>query len=282
MFGRYLRTLVTVLSSATGYRGLLLQPLTSALGFFCLSMALLSLSTSLRFQVRQLPEWRKLAENTWQEIATHFPEDLVATWDGQRLDLQGTPVSVNYPSFFMPSEWQLPSQLLQIEKETPGSEKLNQTQSLFFLSQTELSARNRHQEWISFPVSTLLEGQPTFTLNQETLPSFLALAKAQVESSLQFLGGVFFLLAPGWLIVSRLWEVLFNSLFLFFFLRFDGRRWPWKKAFQLGLYLAVPAEVIFQVTTWLYPSLTLPMFSLSFWVLAVVVYLSGRTNSAID
>jgi hypothetical protein len=91
-----------------------------------------------------------------------------------------------------------------------------------------------------------------------------------------------YLLAPIWLILSRLWEVLFNSLFLFFFLRFDGRRWPWRKVFQLGLYLAIPAEVVYQVTTWLYPQLQLPMFSLSFWVLAVVVYLSGRPLSRAD
>lgn len=276
MFRRYLTTLNTVLTSATGYRALLQQSLGSTLAFFVVTLILLSFSSSLRFQVRQLPQLETFLSQTLQEIQTHFPVLFSAVWDEQTMNLMGVPLDVSYPSFVKPNDWHLPLYLARIEENEPSAEKLDQAQSLFFVSETQLYARNSQQQWVNFPLSSVLEGQTAFTLNQETLPTFLATLETQGRASLKFLLYVVYLMAPVWLVLSRLWEVLFNSLFLFFFLRLDNRAWPWKKVFQFGLYLAIPAEIIYQLSAWLYPSLNLPMFSLSFWVLALVVYFSPR------
>lgn len=276
MFRTYFATLTTVFTTATGYRHLLQQSLASALLFFCLSLVVLSLSTSLRFQTRQLPQLQQLTEQTLQEISDTFPANFEATWNETNLTFLGTPVDVAYPSFVKPGEWQLPSHLARIENAEPSQEILAQSSSQLFITPTQVYSRNRQTGWNNFPMTTVLEDVPAFTLNQNTLPQFIAVAKIQIANFFQFLLMAVYFLAPIWLILTRLWEVLFNSLFLFFFLRIDGQGWSWRKVFQMGLYLAIPAEVIYQATAWLYPEVNLPMFSISFWVLALVTYLSTK------
>lgn len=278
MLRNYWNTLLTVFTSPTGYRGLLLKSNLSALGFFCLSIVFLSLSQSIRWQQRQVPLLQQRLTQTLQELQTTFPPDFQAVWNGEELQLDGLPVTVKYPSFISTTQWQLPSNLATIDSNNPSPETLDQSQSLFYLSENQVYAQNSQQEWVEFPIISLLQDQPSFTLNQETLPQWLGTLSDQLKKSLKFATLVVVITGPVWLILARLWEVFFNTLFLFFFFRLDGRKWPWRKTFQLGLYLAIPAEFIHQVASWLYPHLSWSMFNLSFWILAMVVYLNIRSR----
>jgi len=276
MLKSYLITLTTVISSTRGYLDLLRDSWRSTWAFFVITLFLLSLSSIAHFYIKQVPEYKKDISQTFSEIATHYPADFSMVWNGQFLTMTGVPLKVGYPAYIQADSYRLPQFLFQFQDQEAYRDQLKDTQSLFVITPSAIYAQNRTQEWVDFKIADALDANTPFEINATNLPNVLGAWRETADSYLSLVTTGIAILLPFWLILSRVWDALLNSILLYFFFRLDSIAFKWKKCLQLALYVTIPAELIHQISDWLYPSLSLPMFAISFWTILMIIYYTLR------
>lgn len=271
-----------LLTSPREYWVLIQNKTSRILLFFVISCLILSISQIFWFQLKTLPVIRSGIATVATEVITHFPSALELEWNGERLDSNQTrPVTIYYPSVIQAEALQLPQFLGYY---VPGIEDLDQVsaelkeRSLFIITPSTIWMRDQGQNWSPFPLDTLL-GSESVVVNQSSLPQVLDSITGQVNELVSLLSIFSWILIPPLFILGRLWEALFQTLLLYFLIKLFRPQFSWVQAWRLSLLITLVATLIEEITLWVYPGLTLPMFALAFWCVAATVFWTVRPRT---
>ncbi len=277
----YLRNVGSSLTSLAQYPLFLKRRLSWSLLFLLISYLVLGLVSASRIVWKDIPELETKANQTLEEVRLNFPADLSLEWNGQQLTHTGnSALKVPYPSFISPADLDLPPVLVyHLNQSIPEDQFAQQLpeRSLIVVTPTELYMNDLQGDWNQIQLSELL-GADSFSLNQATLPQYLDQAKAGLENSRGVLQiGTFFFI-PVLLTLARIWSLAIETLLAFVLTRLNGIPLSLRHLFQLNLHIIVVAEVINLASQFLYGNHHWPLFSLTFWLLWVLIMITQRSQ----
>jgi len=276
---KYLATLQATLTQPEYYIDILNQNIWSSIKFLLISYLLIGLIVSTIIVQIDIPKLQSQFAQAMAELKTYYPKGLEIKWDNNQLTTNTSePVRVNYPTV-VATKYRLQEQLALInpQLETPS----NNEKSLFILSKDKLWFQENNQSWNQLPLSAIPGFEHPITLNQGSIGQVTQSWQETVVNLLnkiKFTVPIFF---PILLLFSRLVSNLIDVLLIFLISRISFRKFSFPKIWQISLHVMVVSEIISQITGYLYPNLTIQMYSISYWVWFTAVLFKLRNVQAV-
>lgn len=229
--------------------------------------------SGVHFWVVNTPKYNDQIDHTVGEIREYYPTDWKFEWDGTSLHSFPEEIkTINFPSA-MPQSETLPESLAIVDTTTDTPP--DNIPALIYVNTNTLYVNSLSGFWSDLPLTELL-GNEEFSIDREKVIAELPNAERQVKSSLS-VAPVFITAGMSiGLFVVRLISLLFDVIIIHFILSMMKKPLPYKKVFQLSLHILIPVEVIQQLTNLIYPSLDLPMFTISFWTITTLILFHFR------
>lgn len=271
----YWHVLTQSLTSTSYYLELIKGRFGFSLRFFVISIIVLGLSTAARINHRQLPMINGQLMKSLKQLETNYPPDLELIWTGHQLEISPPQeLAVPYPVATNQLLPELPSNLSYLVPEPKSIDEISYS-SLLVLTPDQLFVNDLRHNWTQADLKLFLP-EERIVINQATLPQRLAQTETWLDQAFKQLKQANYVVSPLVLLILRSWVGLLHGVLIFLLLRLNQIKLEFRKSIQLSLHIIVMAEVVFQLSAWLYPQLTLPMFSLAFWLILVYILLSQR------
>ena len=270
---KFKKGLVLSFTDLNFYVDILNSPLKFSLKFVFFFYILIGIISGIYFAIVKVPEYRSIVDQTELEIREYYPADWMFDWDGESLaSLPLGKKTINFPSS-LPKRESLPESLAIIDAQTTNSPE--NIPALIYINSKNLYVNSLSGFWSDLALSDLL-GEEKFNLNREILMQKLPSYTSEAKSSLSIIP---ILVTAGMsigLFLTRLLSLIFDVIIIHFIMTLLKKPIPYKKVFQLTLHILVPVEVLQQATTLFYPTLDIPMFTISFWTLTVLILFHFR------
>jgi hypothetical protein len=269
----YLHSLFNTFSSPRYYLDVLNTRFSFSVRFFIISYALLSLISTGLFWSVSLPKFQQQVKVNLAQAIQSYPQDLVISWDKNHLQTNSsTPIEVPYPSFLRQSN--LPNSFGYIAPQVTQISDIKSVlpqSSLFVVGERELYLATAQGGWSAKPLNQMVGFDESFTIDQETAPLLISDAMLFFNE----LAGVVKVVYPVFiflfLLVTRTISLMISSLLLYFMYRLLQRPFTFRKTLQLSLHIAVVAELVHIITSQFFPMSSLDMFSITYWVYALII-----------
>lgn len=262
------------ISSLEFYKKALQSSLGQMLRFYLLFMILVVAVLSAHYWLDTKPKYQQYAETVFEEVARHYPSDLVISWDGRELRSTETPLTIPFPTSLPKNLNSLSEHLLIITSEP---EPVPQESTLFIATPTHLYTANQGQVSQGVALADLL-GEDNMYIDQDTAPSFLETTTEQTAMLLNITGYVFPAVSYIFLVSTSLVLLVFDTAVIFLFIKLQQLSISYKQLLQLGLAVLIPAQIIELVTVLANLDVPISMLSLSFWILFIVVFFSLKRS----
>lgn len=277
----FLRTIKKTLTQPAYYFEIMQAKFWFVFRFFSLSLILLGLLMAVRFNQRSIPQLKTGFNQALAELKNNYPVELMIEWDGSKLELStDDPITIGYPSNWpgiLPAEIEQPTQLAYLTDQDLTSDEINKeftVDSWFVIDQDQLFVSDLNQGWNSQLLSPLFP-EPR-SISAENLDQFINEIQQTVESYLQAIQASSYFVIPLALIMTTLWTLLIESVILFLLFKLNRLGLNFGQTFKFSLQVGVVAELVNQLSIWLYPDLNWPMFSLTFWLVTIYVFWTQR------
>lgn len=275
-------TLIGTFTSAQYYRDILQAPVGFTVRFFIIAMILLGLTRAVYVHVKLVPNWKLQLTSVINQLERDFPNELVITWNGQSLQTSNQQiVEVPYPTSMKPETDFWPPVFGYIVPESispPDFSNKVPSRSLFVASANQLFVSDSEGYWSDVPLHTVPGFDQEFTLSRATLPTFITSARNWTAEFWNWASSAVVFFSAAYVLLAGLWMSLLEGLFAYLVLRFSGLQLPYRKAVQVSFHLVIVAEVISQITLWLYGPTDIPLFSITFWSLFAYVIFTIRNS----
>lgn len=278
----FIYALKNSLTQTKYYLDILQAPLNFSLRFFFISFLILSLFAAIKFNYADLPKIKQNLLSTINDLQHYYPENLLIKYDNQTLGLyqqeanqesQLKLLEIDYPNYINREQLNLPKKLLTFSQEAdPNNLQQNLPNSTFILATPKKFYLNSQNSWQEFSYENYPGFEQNFLINKQNLADYSQAWIKIIEETSTLLKYLIFILLPIFLILSRLWIVAIDGLFIYLFLKIGGSKLSIKNVFAWSLHIMVIAELVNQISKTLYQNLTLPMFTLTFW--GIFLYLS--------
>ncbi len=277
----YLITLRNILTKPAYYLVVVKAKFWFVFRFFCLSMILLGLLMALRINQRLVPQLENEISQALRELKDNYPEELRLEWTGAKLKLSTEElVVVDYPSNWheiLPVDLQQPEKLAYLTGQNLATDELSQnmpTSSWLVIDQDQIYFSDFNQNWSGQPLTSFFtESQ---TINSANLDQIISKLEQNIQNYSQTARFVTYLVTPMLLLVTTLWALLIETVILFLLFKLNRLTLTFNQTFKLSLQVGVVAELVNQISAWLYPELRWPMFALTFWLVTIYVIWSQR------
>lgn len=289
----YLETLKLSFTSIIYYFKLIHLPWHHSLRFFLISLILLSFFPAWQITRRDLPLLKQSLNETFTEIKTNYPDNLIIDYHNQQLNLSdknliGTDIDspiwpndlfVSWPSSLKKLNDNLNNQIPQFfliythSLDSTYLDQLKNQNSTFLVANPNQFYFNDQGTWISNSWQDL--ELSAFSLNKETLISRIdQWQNGFLDKIFKDLEIAVYILMPIFLMLSRGLMAFFYALLVWFLNNIVIKKISYLQSLQLTWHMMVVAETINQLTKHFYTNLTLPMFSLTFWAVCwlVIIY----------
>ncbi len=272
----YIKTLWGSISSPQFYIFVLNKKLFFSIRFFIISYILIGLIISGIIVTVDFPEYKRMTQQVRDELIEQYPNDLLLTWDNQTLSTSSNnPVLVDYPSIIDKKD-RIYKKLAIIDPSLPINQNDDfstvsdhvATSSAIVVTDSMLLVRSA-KNWNSFFLQELPGFETPFSLSKENLPQISQQIVSLIQSALdviKYLVPIFF---PLLLLVSRVINILIDAILAYLVFRLWNKNLSYWKILQVGLHVAIPAEIIAQTTGYVYGPQEIPMFALTFWILFI-------------
>lgn len=271
----YLQTLIGTLTTPQFYIRILNSSFWFSFRFVFISYLIIGIALASVMILFDFPQYQNKFNQSMVEVEQNFPSDLEISWQQQKLSINREVLVVPYPSFF-PELDSLPTSFItfipQLDESNPETSfQFVDASSYFLVSDSHFLFTNINNQWQNMELNQIPGMEQDFTITKNSIPYYTHLWKTEFSEILQTFKKITIVAYPAILFIIRFWFALFNSLICYFFLKLFNKNFPWKKVFQICLHLLIPAELITQITSRLYPSSSLPMFELTFWITFLVL-----------
>ena len=279
----YLKALLGTFTTTVYYRDVVKAPVSFSLKFFVASLLLLSLIRIGLFWQRELPQFHQQLEFASTELEKHFPSDLTITWDGQKLESSSSgPIPIYYPSNW--DHANLPKMLGYLDTHSQSLSELQQktkTSALFFVTDKNLYLAQATSGYSTLPLAEFSPLVSPLTITQTELKNHRAEWLKNIWQAglpLFIVGSVLY---PLYLWATVLLSITIMSWMGWYVTKTFGQAFAFKRIWQVGLHLAVVAQSIALIQVWFWPTLHLPLFSITFWLYFTLVMIDLVRNSAL-
>ena len=235
---------------------------------------MLSLLATGLFVTVDTPFLKQKVQQGLAELQQNYPTDLQISWDQKVLTSTATqPITVKYPSFFHPDT--LPENFGYIDTQASSVDdvfKKVDGKSFFVVTKDQAYVSDDQTTWSNLPLNEMAGFDHSFTITKQNLPDFITTWQQQLSDMLSALAFVY---PIGYFVIStsaHLLGLLINSLFAFYILRLLRRRFAYIKIFQIFLHVSVIAEFVQLIAAHLFPQSGLPMYTITFWGFALVIF----------
>lgn len=273
----YLHQLVALATSAKAHFSLARRPLWQNVVFFLVTFLFLGFARGLYTQATALPALHSAINASIDEAERHYPEQLEITWDTQALRLNQAPLTVPYPQTIVPTDWQLPTTLAYYtDQPITSPESVVQNTSFLLLDPTTLYINNRGR-WSSLPLTELPGFEHEFTINASNRTEMSATVKQLTAATITALKPMVVITYTLFAGPVHLWMGLVDGLIVYLLLKLYRANSSFPQVFALCLFSLLLAEAITLLGTMLYQELTVPLQTISFWiVLSYVLIVNHR------
>lgn len=273
----YGRHLLGLLTSVEHYHQALRVRSWVYLAFFVLTYLWLGWLGGLQLRAQVMPLIREQLAQLSQQAITNYPADLQIDWDGRQLHVNRDQLDVPYPFAFSNPDNQIPPLMAQFRNQpTTAAELQTQTPaSWLVITPTEVLVFSQ-PDWNHLALTELPGMEHAFSLTQSNVVTLAPQLAANTYSLLRRLSWAVVAAAPLGLMVLRGWTILLDSLLIWLLLKLYGVKAPFVGVVQLGLCIGITAQLISQLAGLLYPDMTLPLFAISFWVIATYALMTFK------
>ncbi len=277
----YFRTLTALLSQTRPYVEELAKPFFQTLVFFLISFGLMGLISALHFVVVDVPQLKAQTSQVLTEVDQRFPAELAINWDEQTLSHnQAEPLVIPYPSIFDPNQLEFPPVLAYHFNQAYAPESFNAllpTPSLSVITTDTLFVTDFQGAWNQIPLHEVPYFAQPFTINRQSLPTLIKTVSTSLESFFASLNILAFLFFPLLWISQHAWAIVPNSFLVYFLFRLNGLPLKFSQILHLSMPIMVVAGLINFIANYLYPTMTVPLLSISFWLILISVVISQRS-----
>jgi hypothetical protein len=278
MINTYLQELVSYLTDPRYYYEAARRSFGSRLLFFVVSIGILSISMSVRVHTRFIPQLKDGVSKLSSELVTKYPADYQFAWDGATFTAQPAQLTIPYPADTNPSELSLPSQAGFIDTtRTEFTEtELATFSALLAVSQQKLYVHQQTGQWQSLALQDVLGSEPQ-TLTAETAGVFAQEAAQFLQTLIDRLTPVMYIVMPSLLIFGTLWQHFFDFVLITILFQLGSRKQSPGTTLKMILPLLVVVTALVEVALWLYPSslATFPLRQVAFWILFTYIFWFG-------
>lgn len=275
MLKNFARTILESVLSIEFYHRLIFFPLKASI-YFYLCFLLVAVGMQLiPLYFSTIPRFEKGITGSLQELQTHYPDDLVLTWDGSTLQSTHPELPVYYPTPL--------KEALKLTKTNPylayfnaSSSTTPRTDADFLVSSTEVLIPNSDGEITEVPIIDIL-GTTHYTIT----PSVISEIKEywNTNKNAYLLGvqlGLPIVLYIA-LFLQRIIMLALESLLFYLFKKIQGGNWTYGTAIKYALHIFVPAEIVGFAAQYLYPNASFSFFSLTVWIYFIVISFVPQT-----
>ncbi len=265
------KTLVSSFSDLHYYASVLNLSVKTTLKLILCFYFLIALFQIGMLWIVDIPEFQKNVQDISSSVIEEFPNEAVVNWDGQILTTSPEEIiSVPYTSqtnIDVPENW--------ATLDTSRSEAPVEKDSLFFVSNQNLHVLNFQTEYQSLPLIDLLGAEPQ-QFTKDEIVNEVNTSQAgfsEIKNLLPFIAFPFFWFGT---FLIRTMMIGIDSIIIYFIFTLLNRPLPYKKVLQLSWHVLIPVEVVHQLTKLLYPQSTVPMLSITYWVIMSLIIWNFR------
>ncbi len=274
----YWHVISNLFTSPKYYLEILKTPFWFSLRFFVISTIILGLTLAWRINQRTIPAYQQQINNSLNEIETNYPPELKMSWEENQLKSSTNEIiEIPYPNsieknpqfppvfgYFIPDDI----------SHDQFSTKFNQ-ESLLVVTSKKLFINNLQGTWTDAPLTELFPTED-IALNKDTSPEIISKIKQELGKIFDLAKQLNFIVVPLITILIKFWMSLIEAILVFLFFKLNRFTINFTKTLQLSLHLVVVAEIIAQATSWIYPNLQIPMFTLSYWSIFSYIFWTQR------
>jgi hypothetical protein len=269
----YLHTLTNTFSSPLYYFHVLNANFNFSLRFFFVSYLLLTFLATAFFLTQDLPRYHRYIDQTMDQFAQQFPETAELNWDKETLSGNTTePIEVKYPPFMKNED--LPPTFGYISTSSASATQVvTQTgkNSLFVVTASKVFISSPPNGWSDVSLKELLAPNQSFTLTKQTLPGFLSSWKTELHGLLDQIKYIYPFALLVFYLIARTITLFLDSLIIYYITQVSRKPLPLRKVFQVSLHVGVVAEFVQIITSRLFAHLTIPMFTVTYWVYMIII-----------
>lgn len=268
-------TLVKTVTSLKNYGEEVEQRTSYLVWYFLLFAFSISLLSSSLFVKELVPQFTKDSEAITHELLTHYPPDLVFSWDGTTLTSSHSELTVHFPSLLGDStEYGLPQTLAKITSSETRDSVENAQTYLAIITPTKLHLQEATATWSEFSLNSLLPAEPQ-TVTKQTVETWLATSQVQLQSNKSIISGAlvftFTLLQLLFTTIGLVWK----SVLVYLFSRLFGVKTKFIYTFRLSILMLVPALLVQLIGNAVYPNVTFDFTNLTFWLVYMLLIWTG-------
>jgi len=277
---KYFLKLFSSINSIGFYRDLQNSSLLSVILFFLFSFFYLGVWFSIGIILKDIPELENQLEQELNLIKENYPDDLVITWDQEKLIINREKINLNYPDWFEFNKENFPKYFVSYTQLNLTSELISQkleNSSLFIFDNDKIFVSNLKGKYSSLPLKETPGFEAKFIIDKNSLPGKINLFQEKLKSvfkSFKIILPIF--LIPGFIILGLLGNLI-DTLLVFLFIRIFYI-FNFKYIFKISLHIAVIAQLIERLSSSLYKNYHYPLFAISYWVIMIFVLWNLNLN----
>lgn len=267
------------------YLHIVRAPLISSLKYFLVFFVLVGIYQNLNLYFNFLPKLKVETIRIIDEARKNFPYDLEVTYDDGELNSNVNPLYLSFPSNLerVQGLTYKNDQFIAIDNSFDSNNVANlASNSAFAIGKTQIFLKNYENNWSQQGLKLInlfdLFEIKNFNLNYQTIGQQSEQVKSYLLDLYEKLFYLIFLTWPFFLIISKLFLSLFESLFVFFFFRIFDLDLSYKKVWQISLHVFTISQLITLIGQKIYDFDLGFLFSLSYWLIIFYLFFMFRKN----
>lgn len=257
----YLNSLKGTLIDPHYYVHVLNKKIFFSLRFLFISYLIIGLAVSAIITQVDFEKYQTDFQLALQELERNFPENLQINYQGYHLSMiPEEEIVVDYPQ----TTGKLAYQHLAVIN--PNASEIKNSSALITLGADQIWIQDAPSQFTQFKFSELSFFDQRLTITKQNLPELIDNWQTKFSQILEKAKVFVFIFFPLGLFFSRFLANLLDVLLIFLILKISNYPLNFTKIWQLSFHVLVVAEVVAQLTGYLYPDSELKMFAITYWI----------------
>lgn len=278
---KYFQKIKASLTTIEYYFEILEKPLVNSVLFFVSTLLILGLINGANLALNKLPKIKDDVQLALIDLNEHFDKNLEIIWADNQLELNQDYINIYWPSTIDYKIYQLPELfgiISNSQVSATESELITNNNALIYINKNNLyilqnTDQNSKENWVEYPLTTILEGLSSYSLNKQNLPKITSAISNMIDQFFPEVQIVITAISSILYFLSKTWFLFIESILVYLLFKIYNFGFNFQKVLKLCLNIMVPVTIIETISNFIYSDLTLPMGTITFWtVLAFISF----------
>jgi hypothetical protein len=211
-------------------------------------------------------------------LSQNYPETLIINWNGTELTANTDKISIPWPNNDSLAIENLPTQFLFFtnSQATPQELAIQPNDYLIFVNNNQLFYNDENQVWRPDYLANIIQTDQPLSISKQTMMNAEIIISDYVQNNSLKIKFMFFLLYAWQFIVSKLWFLFIETIFVLLFFKLFSMKLKVKQTISLSMHIMIPTVVLNSIAESIYSNINIPLQTITFWIL--IVYVSNYLN----